>query len=48
VGVSKKTHQVFFGYIPGCLNPVCYGDAYLIFLYIFIRTEGLCSVLVRS
>jgi len=21
VGVPKKTHRVFFGYVPGCLNP---------------------------
>jgi len=21
VGVPKKTHVVFFGYVPGCLNP---------------------------
>jgi len=21
VGVPKKTHRAFFGYVPGCLNP---------------------------
>ena len=21
MGVPKKTHQVFFGYVPGCPNP---------------------------